>query len=147
MTSLLTWRDEWSLGIEDIDRDHREMVRLMNRLFCLDDPVSDGTPKDAGPLAAERLERVIAHLRSHFGREEEFLQSIDYPGFREHRTEHSLQMAELIEVKRLLDERQARCIDEETAAGLKRWFFNHVIAEDRRYADFYFEQLGTKGRG
>jgi len=146
MTTLLIWRDEWSLGIDDLDRDHRELVRLLNRLVCLDDPGSGGTAESAGSLAAECLEQVIAHLRLHFGREEAFLQSINYPGFLEHKTEHSLEMAELMELKRLLKVRGARRIDEGTAASLKRWFFNHVIAEDQRYADFYFEQLGANRR-
>ena len=32
MAELLVWRDEWLLGIEPFDADHKELVKLLNRL-------------------------------------------------------------------------------------------------------------------
>ena len=143
MTSLLIWREEWLLGIETLDADHQEMVRLMNLLFCRNAPERGGDAEHATPPVLDRLDAVIEHVRVHFGREESFLQSIDYPHYEEHRTEHSLQMAEFIQIRRELEESGAPCIDAETAEGIKRWFFNHAIAEDQRFADYYYEQLGN----
>jgi hemerythrin len=144
MTGPLIWRDDWLLGIDRLDADHRKMVRLMNALFCAAAPGAGGDAPGREHSAADRLGELIEHLRAHFSREETFLQSIRYPGFQEHKTAHSLEMAELTELRRLLWESGADSIDEETAAGLKRWFLNHVVAEDQSYANYYFRRLGRQ---
>jgi hemerythrin len=150
MPTRLTWHEGWALGIEELDADHREMLRLLNLLFTEgqvldgaddDPPEATQAPGADPPKVVERLDTVLAHLRTHFAREESFLQSIDYPHFEEHSGEHALEMAELVELRRDLAQRHARCLDEESTAAIKRWFFNHVIAEDQRYAEHYFERV------
>jgi hemerythrin len=127
MSEHLTWRPSWDLGIEVIDADHREMVRLINRL-------SD--PGDCASLG-DRLRDLIAHLRRHFHAEETFLESIRYPQAAEHAREHHVQLAELVALGRMLAGSSAMVLDRAELNALKDWFFNHVIAEDRRFADFY----------
>ena len=90
---------------------------------------------------------MVEHLRAHFAREESFLQSIDYPFFDEHRGEHALEMAELAELRRELLNRPSRRLDQESIAGIKRWFFNHVIAEDHRYAEYYLARARPNREG
>jgi hemerythrin len=154
MPTPLTWHEGWALGIEELDADHREMLRLLNLLFAAGQPsdAADATAPEgtlvpgADPLGAiERLDAVLKHLRAHFEREEVFLKSIDYPQLEEHSGEHALEMAELTELRRDLANGQAPRLDEESAAAIKRWFFNHVIAEDQRYAEYYFERLRGEG--
>jgi len=142
MATLLVWRDVWLLGIDELDADHREMVRLLNELFGCEEP----SPANAAPGAEgdteqerlrDRLDAVLTHLRSHFQREEAFLTAIGYPRPEQHRREHALEMAELVDLRRSITATDAHCLSESAAEGIKRWFFNHVIAEDRTYADFY----------
>jgi len=144
----LVWRDDWLLGIEPLDQDHREMVRLVNAVLCAD-PGADATAQGASQAAAQaspigvRMQALIDHLRDHFAREESFLEAIDYPDSAEHRAQHAIELADLITLARVLSERGAACIDQDGAEGIKRWFFDHVIAEDRRYARYYHEGLGA----
>lgn len=142
----LIWRDAWLLGIEPLDADHRRMVQLLNAILC-DGP--EGATGSAAPAAtqtvpiAERMQALIDHLRNHFAREETFLEAIEYPAFESHKREHAMEMAELIDVARSHTERGAPCVGAEAAEGIKRWFFDHVIAEDRRFAQYYHERLGA----
>lgn len=138
MASPLVWRDAWLLGIDLLDADHREMVRLINAVFC-----ADGTAEPAASPIGERLDALFDHLRAHFEREERLLVAIDYPGLAEHKREHAIQMAELVDLKRAVTETGARCLSEEAAEGIRRWFFNHVIAEDQRFARYYRERIGA----
>jgi hemerythrin len=138
MASPLVWRDAWLLEIDLLDADHREMVRLMNAAFC-----ADGAADPAAPPMGERLDALLDHLRGHFGREERFLAAIDYPGLAEHTREHAIQMAEFVDLKRAVTKTGARCLSEEAAEGIRRWFFNHVIAEDQRFARYYRERIGV----
>lgn len=149
MASLLAWRDSWFLGIEHLDRDHRELVRLLNRLIEVGQrpPLyRHQPPQDGGDDARARLQSLIDHLRRHFATEEAFLQSIDYPEISEHKSEHALLLAELVDLHRDLRASGAERIDEESLEQVRDWFLHHVVAEDRRFAWYYYRQMGASGR-
>lgn len=149
MTDFLMWRDSWLLGIEEIDADHQEMVRLTNRLVELRVPVGESAaqaPVGEPSLEAlkRRLEELIDKVRTHFDREERFLRAIGYPGYAEHRREHLMQMAEFTDLRRCLERDGSQCMDLQTLQSIKDWFFNHVIAEDRVYAEYFFADCGGR---
>ncbi|TVQ87715.1 MAG: hypothetical protein EA400_10570 [Chromatiaceae bacterium] len=124
---LLPWRDAWLLDIDLLDHDHREMVRLINRL---------GDENDPAPLAT-RLDDLIDFLRNHFGVEQHFLSEIGYPDLTQHTREHALQMAEFIDLRRALASQTHRTLGTDDRQAIKHWFFNHVIAQDKRFAAYY----------
>ena len=135
MTELLTWRDDWLLDIDLLDDEHRLMVRLINRLANPDEPT---------PLI-QRLDDLIAHLRGHFQVEQAFLREIRYPDMDGHSREHAMQMAEFVDMRRELARTpapsQPPTLELSDLRAIKHWFFNHVVAEDRRYAAFYREAV------
>lgn len=143
MASPLVWHESWLLQIDELDADHREMVRLINDLFCAGISAEDTGDAQPMPPMTERLSALLHHLRAHFEREEAFLAAIEYPDLVEHRREHGIQMAELVDLHRVLTQSGARCLDEEATDGIRRWFFNHVVAEDLRFARYYRERLGA----
>ncbi len=126
MTEALVWREAYALGVELLDDQHREMVRLINLVL---DP-------EAGDEAGARLDALIAHLRRHFETEEVFLRAIDYPLTEEHSREHSLQLAEFVDLRRSIA-RGDGSVGAEIGAEVRQWFFNHVVAEDRRFGAYY----------
>lgn len=145
MASLLAWRDHWLLGIDHIDDDHREMVRLFNRVIeASKDPTrSRHEPKRNTVSGAsdvlDGLQTLIDQLRRHFMVEEAFLRSIGYPEFSAHRSEHALYIAELVDLHRRLAITKAPRIDDESLESMKEWLFDH-IDEDRGFADYYHQQ-------
>jgi hemerythrin len=126
VTEALVWREAYALGVELLDAQHREMVRLIN--LVLD--------SEAGDEAGARLDAMIAHLRRHFETEEVFLRAIDYPLTEEHSREHSLQLAEFVDLRRSIA-RGDESVGAEIRAEVRQWFFNHVVAEDRRFGAYY----------
>ena len=126
LTEALVWREAYAVGVELLDAQHREMVRLINQVL---DPA-------AGDRAGARLDALIAHLRRHFVTEEVFLRAIDYPLTEEHLREHALQMAEFVDLRRGIG-RGSGAIGAEARAEIRQWFFNHVVAEDRRFGAYY----------
>jgi hemerythrin len=142
----LVWRDDWLLGIETVDADHKELVRLLNLLLS---EGGGGSPDRGAPQASpgrrqpgtEQLARfsaLVDHLHDHFRREEEIMLSVRYLDFDAHRGEHSMQIAELTELRRrLTDSGGRRRLDPESLEWVKRWCFDHFVTEDRRFAEFY----------
>ncbi|MES9850629.1 MAG: hemerythrin domain-containing protein [Candidatus Thiodiazotropha sp. L084R] len=127
MSDYLVWRDNWLIGIEELDADHKEMVRLINRL---------ADHSEESPVL-QRLENLAAHMQAHFDREERFLERIQYPERVAHTNEHTMETAEFTLLKRDLRESGASKMDNASLADIKTWFFNHAVAQDRLFADYY----------
>jgi hemerythrin len=126
LSEALVWREAYGLGVELLDAQHREMVRLINLVL---DPA-------AGEAAGVRLDALIAHLRRHFETEEVFLRAIDYPLAEEHSREHSLQLAEFVDLRRHVGQ-GGGSLDAAHRTEIRQWFFSHVVAEDRRFGAYY----------
>lgn len=135
MAGALTWNDNWLLGIESLDTDHREMAQLINRLAEADERTT----------SADRLDDLIARLRAHFEREERFLEVIQYPRRDAHRREHRMHLAEFVDLRRRLPADQNEALDPASLSEIKDWFFNHVLTEDCHFAAYYHEIVGGDG--
>lgn len=144
MASKLCLRDSWILGIDNLDADHREIVRLFNRLVDGEQggPMSQGRPGDHSDGLLDRLEALIDHLRRHFAVEEALLDEMGYPDAPAHKREHALQMAELVDLHRQLTITKFPRVDDQSLDALKDWFFAHVVDEDRYFARYYRQHAG-----
>jgi hemerythrin len=145
--TLLVWRDEWGMGIPALDADHRRLVTLVNALLAsrprtgqdLGGAGDDRDPDTGDSELLARFEALLDHLRHHFEREEAIMLSIDYDDFQTHKCEHSLQLAELTELRRQLEREHGDAFSHESLQWVKRWCFDHFVAEDRRLARAYAE--------
>jgi hemerythrin len=129
------------------------MVMLLNLLVAAGEPAPDPPALDGNPpstsqtpavAALEHLDALIAHVRGHFEREEAFLRAIGYPDYIDHKREHTMQMAEFVDLRRRLADETTRYVDPDTVQGIRNWFFSHVIAEDREYAAYFFRVCGGR---
>jgi hemerythrin-like metal-binding protein len=78
----LHWRDSLSLNVPVIDRDHKRLIDLLNRVHY----VSIGG--DGHEAIASALDELVAYTRTHFSREEMLMRLAGYPGYETHRTAH-----------------------------------------------------------
>jgi len=149
MAKILTWRDDWMLRIDILDKDHRaivDMLRGIARRFGEEPEQQEEVRQesgnqdsaDSGDLYAA-LEKLGSYTRAHFQREEEFMRTIDYPHIADHRSEHAMLMAEHTALIRELGEREAERLGPAELEILKHWVVAHVIGGDRGFADHYFK--------
>ncbi len=131
MSQKLIWQDNWLLGIDDLDAEHQEMVRSINRLVDEDDSIS----------VLQRAEDLMNLLRRHFSREEAFLRNIEYPDYHAHKNEHHMELIEMMELLRKTEFGTSIALDSELFLNLKYWFLNHAVLEDKRFAEFYFHEF------
>lgn len=144
MTELLSWRDEWLLGIEPLDQDHQRLVSLVNHIierFTGDHAAQEASAADPCGLT-QALEELCQEARAHFAREEAFIRAIDSPGLAQESSEHALLLAEYRTIFQDLKRRGACVLDEVAAEELKRWVIEHLLAGDRSYAEHYFRLCG-----
>ncbi|MGQ9660084.1 MAG: bacteriohemerythrin [Thermochromatium sp.] len=151
MTRLLTWHDEWALGIELLDQDHRDLIEQLAEIclrFCPE--ASPGRSGDANALF-DALTRLGESMREHFQREEAFMRSFDYEGIGEHQCEHAVLMAEFTTLLREWREEGLAVFDESSQGIIRDWLLAHILGADHHFADTYLklfdgaapERLGT----
>jgi hemerythrin len=123
--TLLEWKTEYSLGIAEVDLEHREMIGLINECY-----ERLGVARD--PLAIEQfLGEIYAGVASHFALEEQIMRRAAYPDYEAHKADHE----ELLdEIRDLMD---AFLDDPDGGAQQLRerlgdWFGNHFRTFDAR---------------
>jgi len=128
----IVWGKILSVGIEEIDEDHRKLVDIFN---ILNRAVREGEPPD---YLAATLEELINCTVWHFSHEERLMLKHRYPEAAEHKAEHR----ELIESARELQRKllQAdRPLAEEHIEFLERWLTEHIFTADGRLGAYLSE--------
>ena len=124
---LFVWEDKYNTGIEEIDRDHRGLVNLINDLY---EAMQDGT---GGALLLPIFSALKHYTETHFNREERFMVNCDAPDQAQHFQEHRQMMARLAD----LESRHRRgeaAISLQTLTFLRDWLKNHICVVDRAMA-------------
>jgi len=142
---FIEWRDEWLLGIPQVDGEHQELARLLNRVVEL---YSCASEESSAGKATERDREIIGllhefgdHVRIHFENEEAFMRDSCYPDFENHWYEHVTLHAEYTELLRELDKKGLSCLDAETLDSLKTWLISHVVDADIQFGEFYQNRM------
>lgn len=132
--TLLEWRDDFTIGIEEVDHEHREMIGLINALYAAlgDDRSSERVEGFLG--------EIYAGISAHFALEEKVMRARHYGSLTEHKSDHERLLDDL---RDLMDEQASGAIldEERFAARLAQWFSGHFGTHDVRLHRF----LGTGG--
>ena len=131
---LISWSDQLSAGIEEIDTQHKKLVQLINGLH---DHMLAG---DAGDIMGKVLDRVIEYTVFHFGTEERLMSEYEYPQSPVHKLEHQKLVSTAVDLQNKLKTGQGH-ITMETMKFLKDWLQNHILKSDKVFGKF----LQSKG--
>ena len=132
--AFMEWKAEYSVGIEKLDNQHKELVRMINDFH---EAMKVGKAKEmTGPM----LTRLISYTQDHFRTEESLFDLHHYPFALAHKTEHQ-KLVEEITV--LLGEfnKGTPMIALRLGEFLGKWLVDHIVGSDRKYTAF----LQSKG--
>ena len=127
------WKDEYSVGIDSIDRQHKKLLNLINQLqTAVDYSTGDEFEREA-------LDELVDYTKTHFTYEEGLMKDNDYPDFEPHKAQHEEMVAH---VKETLSEYEK---DQDTAMNnaakfLRKWLINHINGTDKQYSSFLIEK-------
>ncbi|MES9823448.1 MAG: bacteriohemerythrin [Candidatus Thiodiazotropha endolucinida] len=133
MKRFLTWRDDWYLGIDEIDQQHLHLVELVNQVA--DSVLTQNSESNDDGGAMRLVLQLQEETRQHFRDEEAFMRNHEYPQVSSHHREHALLQAELSDLIREIEEGKRR-LDIETLTSLKYWLIDHVIDSDMDIARY-----------
>ncbi|HEX6734575.1 MAG TPA: bacteriohemerythrin, partial [Azonexus sp.] len=126
---IFPWDDHFNTGLATVDEQHRQLVRLINRLAS---HVAYGSqPADLARVFDELADYAVYHFST-----EEAIWQAHLPGEASeaaHREVHAEFVARIGQF-RAQGERPAREVAEEALAFLARWLASHILEADRHMA-------------
>ncbi|MDR2925441.1 MAG: bacteriohemerythrin [Azoarcus sp.] len=128
--SRLQWSDHFSVGIPEIDEQHKT-------LFNLIDKIHTAILERKGTAAcAEVLDELVDYTRIHFGLEQSLMHMGKYPEYDAHCVLHRELVTEVESLQSKIHSGQA-AISFELLHFLRTWLTKHILGEDMKYAAFF----------
>lgn len=128
--SLLKWKTEYSVGVQEIDNQHKKLVELINKLF---DVMKQGR---ANAVLGQILNELSSYAFSHFKTKEKYFKLFDYVEAEKHREIHQTFVKEITKFKNAFDAGQIT-LSIRIFAFLKDWLHNHILGEDMKDVDCF----------
>lgn len=121
--TLIAWKDEFSVGVESVDQEHREMIELINGL-------DNAMAEDADcTTVVSTLGEIYAKISAHFALEEKIMRDADYGEFASHKEDHEQLLDSLLTIIDNVDD-DGRYDRSELSSGLDHWFTDHFRTHD-----------------
>lgn len=127
--SLVAWSDAYSLGLPEIDDQHKVLIDLINQLW--DAIIKRARPEEMLTIV-EELEKYTI---SHFGAEETFMRMTGYPEFDRHKKFHDDFVARIGAEKKVVQ--AGGHLSLELLKYLRDWLINHILVADKAYAEVH----------
>lgn len=83
MDNQLVWKEEYNVGVDIIDKEHKRLFKIINRLFAFGDE-----DKKSQWACQEGIKYFKEHAMKHFSDEENYMASIHYKDIETHRHIH-----------------------------------------------------------
>lgn len=128
---MITWRDSYNVGVDEIDQQHQELVVRLN------DFMEACTQQKAKEKIEETLEFLKSYTIEHFQDEEALMQKVKFPEYIAHKKEHD-DFVQMIE--QLIGQIKTQGTSILTTIKLNRvlvdWLLNHIQKNDVRVGEY-----------
>lgn len=129
----LEWDEYMSVGVPEIDEQHRHLISAINRLY---EVVMKGDLTKMRAARQKALDDLDEYVRHHFTAEENFMAEISYPGLEAHRQFHRDFAGRIDRFRKDLRNGDL-LLTSDLMKTMLQWFRDHFIDEDGKYAEFH----------
>lgn len=123
----MQWKEEYEIGHEDIDNQHRDLVKIIDKY---NHSISDQAV-DSYKQIGVTLKYLIDYTHYHFESEESYMRKIKYPELDRHHDIHQDLISQLRDIlKRIKYEKPYTPV--EFYYFLSSWLNDHILDEDQK---------------
>jgi hemerythrin len=136
---LVEWDDRYSVNIQLIDDQHKELINMTNSLYkgCL------SGDEAARSYFMETIRGTVDYVKYHFSAEEKMLENVKYPDIVQHKREHESFIKQILEDVEKFQEGK-KFVPNVFVRFLKDWILTHIAVQDKKYSEYIF---GLKKKG
>ena len=120
------WIDAFDVGEDSLDRDHHELLDLINEIGRM---LAENQESD--PIN-QAMARLLERTERHFRHEEDLMAKHDVPGLAEHRVKHTLLLTQLRDMIDGIGSSEPSDDQETLFEKLVRWFVDHSVKYDAK---------------
>jgi hemerythrin len=127
--NFIVWNDRLSVDVACIDREHKELVSILNDLY---QAIEGGSARET---VIDVLGRLTCYTQNHFVHEERLFAQTTYPDVESHKRQHATMVAWLEDCRSRYDSGRLSGLSLEVVSYLKDWLFDHILGSDRKYIE------------
>ncbi len=128
--ALFNWNPMFNVGINKIDSDHQELVRLINKVY---DSLQKGNSESA---IKQSIVDLLGYTRIHFKAEEDLMGMYGYQLVVRHRLLHKKLIEKLEKFSNKINADFIQQDVHEHVSFLKNWLFEHIMKADMHFGNF-----------
>jgi hemerythrin len=121
--TLIQWDDAMSVGMNELDGQHRELIDLINDAY-------EAIQRHDEPRMVSLVGKMRDYSVVHFQAEESVLRSLNYPDLEAHARQHQAFTDKVDEFRR---DMLIKANLSQVFIFLSRWLTNHIMHEDRKF--------------
>lgn len=125
--ALLDWKDDYLLGIDELDYEHKDLFDCVNRLHT---QCANSAWEPA--LVTDCLGQLHARLSAHFALEEKVMREKRNPHYAKHKAAHDQFLDEVTEIVSGYHDDVEKANIEALATRVREWIVNHITTFDRQ---------------
>ena len=125
----IVWDEILSVGVDEIDEDHRKLVNIFNILN------HSVIAEESSDYLAATLAELINCTVWHFSHEERLMLKHRYEGIEEHKAEHRELIKSAKELQQEILQADKPVVDEHIEF-LERWLTEHILTADLRLGSY-----------
>ena len=129
----LAWKDEYCVGNETIDAEHRRLFDIANEILNINNPLMET------PRIVELVKELYGYMQKHFEHEEAHMESISFKEIKEHKAMHESIIEEMNVI--LKKSKNYIHLDNLLVTLMKEWVRKHIVEEDVKHC----KPQGTEG--
>lgn len=122
----IVWSDDFLIGIEELDFEHRRLIEDINELHL---ELLLGVDIDQ---IEDTLSRILSRMQAHFALEERVMLSHKYPYYSEHKREHERLLDDYTELMAKFGKEQRLSKRESIESILRNWIVDHILTSDKK---------------
>jgi len=128
---IVAWQNSYSVGIRLVDEQHKELINLTNKLFvsCM------AGQERSRQIFLDTIHSTVDYVGYHFGTEEKVMERINYPGYKEHKKEHTDFVREVFDKVEEFNSGKI-FVPLSFVYFLRDWVLHHIAVSDRKLGDF-----------
>ncbi len=125
---LMQWSEQLSVGIQEIDEQHKVLIDLLNKLH------NAILHHHGADTCGQIMDELCEYTKIHFSVEESILRILDYPSYENHKEHHEKLLSQVRELRHKM-ETEDHSISFELLHFLKKWLTIHIMEEDTAYTE------------
>jgi hemerythrin len=127
----MPWNPSLAMGVEMIDEQHKKCFEMADQLF------EAGRNRKAGEYVAQMFQFLENYTKKHFGDEERYMLSIQYPGLESQKKMHTDFIREMADLKKRYEQSGGNImVIMDANQMILSWLTNHISREDKKIGEY-----------